>query len=71
MAKDNMSDELRAFFGEQRRRERTMHTAIQDLRAIESYNQDLGKTDIGLAENITKYELEDQKLDRSLKKRGF
>ena len=48
-----------------------MHTAIQDLRAIESYNQDLGKTDIGLAENITKYELEDQKLDRSLKKRGF
>lgn len=71
MAKDNMSDELRAFFVEQRRRERTMHTAIQDLRAIESYNQDLGKTDIGLAENITKYELEDQKLDRSLKKRGF
>lgn len=66
-----MSDELRAFFQEQRKREQTMHSAIADLKAIESYNKDLGKSDIGLAESITRYELEDQKLDRSLTKRGF
>lgn len=71
MAKDNMSDELRAFFIEQRAREKAMHGAIADLKGIETYNRELGKSDIGLTESITKYELEDQKLDKALAKRGF
>ena len=66
-----MSTELRQFFTEQRKRERTMHSAIEDLKQIEEYNRELGKPDIGLNESIVRYELEDQKLDRVLTKRGF
>ena len=71
MAKADMSAELKQFFVEQRNRERTMKAAIADLKQIEAYNADLGRPDIGLVEAITKYELEDQKLDRGLTKRGF
>ena len=48
-----------------------MHGAIDDLKGIESYNRELGKPDVGLTEAIVKYELEDQKLDKALTKRGF
>ena len=71
MADENMSDELRQFFQKQREREQTIARAVVDLKALQSYNDDVGKPDIDLSETITRAELEDQKLDRALAKRGF
>ena len=66
-----MSDELRQFFLKQREREETIRNAVTDLKEVEAFNEDLGKTNVPLIEAITRYELEDQKLDTALKKRGF
>ena len=71
MAKANMSDELRQFFTEQRAREKAIHKSIDDLKELQEFNYDIGKTDVSLVETITRAELEDQKLSKALTKRGF
>ena len=71
MAKANMSDELKQFFTEQRSREKSIHKSIDDLKELQAFNVDIGKTDVSLVETITRAELEDQKLNKALTKRGF
>ena len=71
MSSEPMSDELRRYFEELRKNDNERKEAISDLKAISEFQAELGEPDNALDEYIVQQDLNEQKLDRALTKRGF
>lgn len=71
MSTENMSSALREYFQALRQNDTERKEAIQDLKQINELYNELGEPDSELTEYIVAQELDEQKLDRALTKRGF
>lgn len=62
---------MREYFQALRQNDTERKEAIQDLKQINELYNELGEPDSELTEYIVAQELDEQKLDRALTKRGF